>query len=161
GSHTIDVAQDEVAAERAAEPQGSLQVDTIARAQAGQGRPAEGLWTDLEHESVGAPLDDREAHPVDRDAPADVGAVHRDRRVDLERRDPWADLDRPDRADFLDDPGEHQTPAAALRTSASIRRSSPSAVTDSGPSRTAFLSSRPTPPTAGVAPRPPTRSGAT
>src|SRR4029434_7343877 len=33
-SHTIDVAQDEVAAERATKPQGSLQIDGIAGAQA-------------------------------------------------------------------------------------------------------------------------------
>src|SRR5215510_4736940 len=150
-----------MAAQRATEPQGSLQIHAVARDQAGHSGPAEGFWTDLEHESGGAPLDDREAHPVHCDATADVGAVDRHRGVDLERGDARADLDRPDGAHFLDDSGEHQAPAAALRTSASIRRSSPSAVTDSGPSRIAFLSSRPTPPTAGVAPRPPTRSGAT
>src|SRR5262245_37537166 len=155
------MAQDEVAAQRATEAQGSLQIDGVADAQARQGRPAEGLWTDFEQKSGGPPLHDREAYPVHRDAAADVGAVDRHRRLHFERRDARADLDGPYGTDLLDDAGEHQTPRAALRTSASISTSSPSAVTVRAPSRTAFFSSRPTPPTTGVAPRPPTSSGAT
>src|SRR5262249_9295128 len=86
--------------------------------------------------------------------------VERGARLDLEPRKLRALLDRADRADFLDDAREHQALRGSRTTSASTRRSSPRGVTVKLPRRTALLSSRPEPPTTGVAPRPPISSGA-
>src|SRR5262249_56073793 len=105
-------------------------------------------------------LDHSQADAIDGDASSDVHPIEGDARLDLEPGEPLAALDRTDRANLLDDAREHQAPRGSRTTSASIRRSSPSGVTVKPPSRIALLSSRPAPPTTGVAPRPPIKSGA-
>src|SRR5207245_3386175 len=89
-------------------------------------------------------------------------------------RDWSSDVCSSDLADLLDDPGEHsyvppgppprrsgREPSVSRSTSASIRRSSPTARAVIGPRRIADFSSRPGPPTTGGAVRPPSSSGAT
>src|SRR5690242_6071861 len=149
-----------MAAQGAAEPEGTLEVDGIARGQASESSARKRFRTELEEKARRAPLDDREAHAVDRDAAAQVDPVEGHARLDLQPGDLRPLLDRADRADLLHDPGEHQLFRGPRTTSASTSRSSPSGVTVKPPRRTAFLSSRPAPPTTGVAPRPPISSGA-
>src|SRR2546427_8142767 len=155
------MAQHEVSPQGAAEPQGPLQIHRVAGAEHRERGTGERLGTDLEREAVGPPSDDRQADAVHRDASADIDSLDRQRGADLERRDAPAAPERPDRPNLFDDPGEHQAPRPSRTMSASIRRSSPTGVVVMLPSFTALLSSRPTPPTTGVAWRPPTRSGAT
>src|SRR5215468_9316161 len=125
-----------------------------------ESRAGKRFRTDLEDEAGRRPFDHRQAHPVHRDAAAEVDPVERHPRFDLQTRDLWAVLDRADRADLFHDAGEHQLARGPRTTSASTRRSSPRGVTVKPPRRTALLSSRPAPATTGVAPRPPIRSGA-
>src|SRR5262249_49998427 len=139
GSHTIDVPQDQVAAQGAAETEGSLEIDAIAGGQVTERGAGKGFRTDLEDEAGGAGLDHSQAHPVDRDAATDLDAVERGARLDLEPRKLRALLDRADRADFLDDAREHQALRGSRTTSASTRRSSPRGVTVKLPRRTALL----------------------
>src|SRR2546428_9586884 len=137
------MAQDQVAPQGAAEAQGSLQVHRVARAEGRERGTGESFRTYLEHESVRLPLDDRQAHPVDRDTGADVDPLGRRRGADRERCEAPVTLERPDRTDLLYDPGEHRAPRPSRTTSASISRSSPTDVVVMLPSLTALLSSRP------------------
>ena len=73
GAGAVDVAADEMAAERIARAEGTFEVEGGADGTGGEGGTVEGLAEDVEVEAAGGVGDEREADAVDGDAFADVG----------------------------------------------------------------------------------------
>ena len=107
GADPVDVALDDVAAERLARPERGLDVDRVAHAEPSEGRPAQRLGDGVEADRLVVDGLGREAHAVDRDRVADPGRGGRDGRVDPQRDAVLVAVGADDAAQLAHDPGEH------------------------------------------------------
>src|SRR2546423_2177656 len=103
----VDVALDDVAAEAVGQPDGPFEVDPVAGAQGSEGGAAQRLLHGVGRPPAVAELHGGEAAAVDGDRGAEDGVVEDGDGGDLEARPRGVGLDRPDRAQLLDDAGEH------------------------------------------------------
>src|SRR5216110_2568024 len=160
-ARAVHVSEDEVTTERAAETQWALEVDGAPGPKRAERCARQRLRPHLERESFGRHLDHGETYAAHRDARANLAALARHARGDIQPRDVALACDGAYGADLFDDSREHGYVDSTRSTSASMRRSSPMGRAVIPASLTADFSSRPAPATTVGAVRPPSSSGAT
>ena len=107
-AHVVDVALDEMPAERLAGPECGLDVDLVARLQPSERRPRERLGDRVEADRRTVDRLGGEARPADRDRVADRRRRCRAGSLDDEGSPVVRPLDRDDAADLPHDPREHR-----------------------------------------------------
>src|SRR5581483_5809618 len=136
----VDVALDDVAAEAVGQADGPFEVHPVAGPQGSEARAAQRLLHRVGRPPAVAAPDPREfdhgqAAAVDGDGGAEDDVLQDGGRFDLEARPGGVGLDRPDRAELLDDAGEHadqsplgeagEPPKSPGSTGSQSRRASP------------------------------------
>ena len=132
GADAVDVTLDDVAAEPGGRGDRALEVDPVARLDAGEAGLVERLLHDVGGPGVAVALGDGEAAAVDGDRVAQPGIRQHVLGVDGEPDGIALVLDPGDGAELFDDPGEHQlSPGCMVRRTFGCSPSRPSSTVTS------------------------------